>query len=73
MTRDNPMMPPFTLDDVVAIVKPHNDKIVAEHRLSQALNALEALTNQIEADGLCLKFHGWRAAYTVLQDNRRRQ
>lgn len=39
-------MSPFTLDDMLAIVKPHNDKIVAEHKLDLAWQRIEALTNQ---------------------------
>jgi hypothetical protein len=39
----------LTMDDVLEIVKPHNDRIVAEARLSRAEAKLEELYGQIYA------------------------
>jgi hypothetical protein len=33
----------LSMDDVLAIVKPHNDKIVAEHKLAMAEREIEGL------------------------------
>ncbi len=45
----------FTMDDMLAIVKPHNDKIVAEYRAEEAesLNAelLASLKELLDAPG----------------------
>lgn len=37
-----------TMDDMAAIVKPHNDKIVAEHRLSALIHASKPLADCVE-------------------------
>lgn len=53
-------MTTFTMDDILAIVKPHHDKIIAEGKAerlekqnAELLDALRSLTDSYE------KFHGW--------------
>ena len=41
----------FGLEEVTAIMKPHNDKIIAEARLANALHAIEKM-REAASDGL---------------------
>lgn len=52
----------LTMDDMLAIVKPHNDKIVADAETARFRDALERIALLDEADGheLALK-HAFRA------------
>lgn len=39
----------LTLDAIVAIVKPHNDKIIAEHRVQEAARSLDLIIGELGA------------------------
>ena len=60
----------LTMDDMLAIVKPHNDKIVAEHKLDlawQRINAkLESLRNRNDFDAG--ESSGLQAALWIIEE-----
>ena len=39
----------MTLDDMMRIVKPHNEKIIAEHRAEEAARSLELIVGHLGA------------------------
>lgn len=39
----------LTMDGMLAIVKPHNDKIVAEHRVAEAGRSLDLIIGELGA------------------------
>ncbi len=39
--------PSLTLEDVRAVIQPHNDRIVAEARLARCVRALRNLSNEV--------------------------
>lgn len=45
----NTRVPTLTLNDMLAIVKPHNEKIIAEHRVAEAGRSLDLIIGELGA------------------------
>lgn len=58
----------FTMDDMMAIVKPHNDKIVAEHKLDLAWQRIGALSGKNRNDFESGCNHAVEQALLILEE-----